>query len=228
VISTWSARSSVATASRVAPDPTADPAPPLPPADLPGRPLPIDEKPVGTPWWRLRCLAHEPLFFGPPPSKPARNRFDAPDRSFTVCYLGASEEASFVEAFLRGRGGIFEDVDLRLRAFSQIENTEALRLVQLHSEGLHKMGATAAIASGAYDASRPWSLALHNHPDQPDGISYRSRHDDGVFCAAVYERARAKLATRSTEPVLEDLDRLRRLCQRYDATILTIAGAVLT
>jgi RES domain len=223
LISSWYARSSAATASRVATSPTADPPPPSPPADLPRRPLPIDERPSGTMWWRLHLRVYSPLFFGPPPREPPRGRFDAPDGSFAVCYLGASEEASFAEAFLRVRGGIFDEADLEPRAFSQIENTETLRLVQMHGDGLHKIGATSVIASGPYMASRSWSLALHNHRDRPDGISYRSRHDDGVFCAAIYDRARAKLVTRNTEPMLHELDRLRRLCKRYDA-VMTIGG----
>jgi hypothetical protein len=215
----------VATAGRVATNPAADPAPPLPPADLPRRSLPIDEKPAGTLWWRLHLRVYGPVFFGPVPGKPPSGRFDAPDGSFTVCYLGASEEASFAEALLRGRGGIFEDHDLEPRAFSEIESTQALRLVQLHGAGLQKIGATAAIASGPYSASRIWSLALHNHPDQPDGISYRARHDDDMFCAAIYDRARAKLVARRTEPLLQDLDRLRRLWTRYDFAIMS--GGVL-
>jgi RES domain len=213
----------------VASDATADPAPPLPPADLPGRRLPIDERVAGAIWWRLHLLAHQPQFFGPLPGTPPKNRFDAPDGSFRVCYVGASEEASFVEAFLRDRfDGLFYEVDLEPRAISQLENKEALRLVQLHSEGLYKIGATAAVASGRHDLSRAWSLALHNHPERPDGISYRARHDDSVICAAVYERARAKLLTRSTEPILQDLGRLRRLSQRYGVAIVTADGALLT
>jgi RES domain len=204
----------------VAPDPDADPAPPLPPADLPRRSLPIEEKPAGTSWWRLHRLTYEPLFFGPRPGDPPKGRFDAPDGSFTICYLGASSEASFAEAFLRGRGGIFEDRDLISHAFSEIESAQPLRMAQLHGPGLLSIGATAAIASGPYKASRLWSFALHGHPDQPDGISYRARHDDDTLCAAIYERAKAKLVTRSTEPMLQDLDRLRRFSLRYGVAIV--------
>jgi hypothetical protein len=145
-----------------------------------------------------------------------------------VCYVGASEEASFVEAFLRGGGGIFDEVDLEPRAFAQIESTEPLRLVQLHGPGLHKAGVTAEVTHGnCYSMSRAWALALHNHPDQPDGISYRARHDDEVFCAAIYDRARDKVTFRSTEPMLQDLDRLKRLCHRYDA-VITVGGVLLS
>jgi hypothetical protein len=137
-----------------------------------------------------------------------------------LCYLGASEEASFAEAFLRGRRGYFEDYDLASLAFSEIESTEPLRLAQLHGAGLQRMGATAEIEHGGdYRAPRSWSLALHSHPDQPDGISYRARHDDEMFCAAIYDRARTKLVTRHIEPALQNIDRLRRLCARYDAVI---------
>ena len=106
------------------------------------------------------------------------------------------------------------------RAFREIESTQPLRMAQLHGAGLMSIGATAAIASGPYKASRLWSVALHSHPDRPDGISYRARHDDDTLCAAIYERAKAKLVTRSTEPMLHDLDRLRRLSQRYGVAIV--------
>ena len=43
--------------------------------------------------------------------------------------------------------------------------------------------------SGSYDLSQRWALAFHEHPDQPDGILYRSRHDPSRLCAAIFDRA---------------------------------------
>ena len=39
-----------------------------------------------------------------------------------------------------------------------------------------------------------WSPALGEHGDQPEGILYRSRHDDSALCVAVYDRAKDGLA----------------------------------
>ena len=38
-----------------------------------------------------------------------------------------------------------------------------------------------------YIAQR-WSRALWEHPQQPDGIIYRSRHDPSKVCAALFDR----------------------------------------
>jgi hypothetical protein len=34
---------------------------------------------------------------------------------------------------------------------------------------------------------------LWRHPDQPDGVLYRSRLDPDVKCVALYDRARSKI-----------------------------------
>jgi hypothetical protein len=205
----------------VPPDPSAEPAPPLPPADLARRPLPIEEMPAGTLWWRIHQQKHDPLFFGPLPGQPPQHRFDAPDGSFRVCYLGTSEDASFAESFFRGPGLILEEGDLELRAFSQIQNTHSLRLVQMHGPGLARLGGTAAVASGPYGVSQQWALALHNHADRPDGILYRARHDDDLFCAAVFDGPHSVLMLRCTNGVLEDRPRVNRLLARYGAIVVS-------
>jgi hypothetical protein len=160
-------------------------------------------------------------FFGPSPGQPPRSRFDAPDGSYRVCYLGLSEAASFAESFLRGPGLVLVEDDLESRAFSLILNTNRLRLVQMYGAGLAKLGATAAVASGSYEVSQEWGLALNGHPDQPDGILYRARHDDDVFCAAIFDRASAILTLTASEPILADRVRLQRLLVRYGAILIS-------
>jgi RES domain len=207
----------------VPPDPSDEPAPPLPPADLQRRRLPLEDVPAGTEWWRIHRKIHDPLFFSPPTGYPPAGRFDASDGSFRVCYLGSSAEVSFAETFLRGPVPdlILAQSDLEQRALSRIENTQSLRLVQLHGPGLVKMSATSAVASGWYSVSRPWSLAFHMHSDEPDGIVYRSRHDDDALCAAVYDRARTKLMLKQTQSMSEDALLLERLAERWGLSIIS-------
>jgi hypothetical protein len=82
------------------------------------------------------------------------------------------------------------------------------------------MTATSAVAGGSYSVSRPWALALHTHSDGPDGIVYRSRHDDDSLCAAVYDRARTKLILKQTQSLSEDAFLLDRLAERYGFSIV--------
>ena len=72
------------------------------------------------------------------------------------------------------------------------------------------------MASGSdYEASQLWSRALWEHPDKPDGILYRSRHDDSALCVAVYNRAKDGLAVIRDESLAEDAQQLARLLKRY-------------
>ena len=89
-------------------------------------------------------------------------------------------------------------------------------MIPLHGSGLAQLGVTAEAASGGrYDTSRRWSRALWDHPDRPDGIVYRSRHDDSAFSIALYDRARNRLRLASDRSLIEDLDLLSGLLKRY-------------
>ena len=60
-----------------------------------------------------------------------------------------------------------------------------------------------------------WSPALGEHGDQPEGILYRSRHDDSALCVAVYDRAKDGLAIVQDRSLAEDPQQLTRLLRRY-------------
>ncbi len=64
-----------------------------------------------------------------------------------------------------------------------------LRLVDLTGPALSQIGADGRLTTGRYDISQQWALALHQHPEQPDGLLYRSRHDPSQLCAAIFDRA---------------------------------------
>lgn len=176
---------------------------PLPTADLPSRELPLATLEPGT----VLVRVHWPdraLFFGPRTGDRPRHRFDDPDGQFGVCYLAASIAGAFVETFLReGREPLIAERELRMRQLSRIRVTAALRVVECHGRGLSRLGTTSAVASGAYSRSRAWSGALHRHPSAPDGIRYRSRHDDSEFCLALFDRAASRLQVDDTIALLD-------------------------
>jgi hypothetical protein len=177
-------------------------APPLPPADLDARELPIHLTPSATILHRVHASGFGALFFGPAPGKPPRGRWDAPDGEFGVCYLAEEAHVGFAETFLREPGvTLIEEADMASRSLARIEARRDLRLAAVHGAGLARIGATAAVCSGAYSVSRAWALALHRHPDAPDGIRYRARHDDDGFAIALFDRAADAVAELGNAPL---------------------------
>ena len=182
--------------------------PPLPPRDLRKRLLPIHRVPAGTQLYRIHPADRLPIFFGPQVGEPPRNRWDAPGGEFGVCYLAEQPWTAFAETFLRVPERMtVEEVDLETRSVARVLAMRELRLAALHGHGLRRLGATAAVCSGPYSVSRAWSLALHGHPEKPDGIRYRARHDDDGFAIALFDRASRAVAPRDTaaltHPALE-------------------------
>jgi hypothetical protein len=114
---------------------------------------------------------------------------------------------AFAETLLRNVGNtlLSEEDDIKPRACASYGLARPLRAVHFHSHGLPRMGATANVcACESYDYPLPqaWSAALYHHPDRPDAILYRSRHDDGALCLAVFDRAADALGTPALEPDL--------------------------
>jgi hypothetical protein len=82
------------------------------------------------------------------------------------------------------------------------------------------IGANASVTSGVdYSCSKRWSLALYNHPAQPDGILYRATHDNNGLAVALFDRAGNALDAGTTAPLLSDLVLLGRILERYKASI---------
>jgi hypothetical protein len=145
------------------------------------------------------------------------HRFDDPEGDFRVCYFGTSLEVCFAETFLRNPPvRILALDDLADRSIATVEVRRELRLVPLHGSNLARLGITAEVASGGdYQSSQLWSRALWEHADQPDGMFYRSRHDDSALCVAVYDRAKDSLAVTGNQPLTGDAQQLASLLKRY-------------
>jgi len=117
-----------------------------------------------------------------------------------VLYLAADAPGAFIETFGRQPGRlIVTTTELARRSLSiiTVRSRRALRLVDLSGAGLAKIGADSRLTSGSYDVSQVWALALYEHPEQPDGLLFRSRHDPSRLCAAIFDRAEDALDARS-------------------------------
>jgi hypothetical protein len=53
-----------------------------------------------------------------------------------------------------------------------------------------------------YRTTALWSRALHDHPDQSDGIIYRSWHNPRFKCLALFDRRQTDLAVSNSEPLM--------------------------
>jgi hypothetical protein len=176
--------------------------PPLPPGDLHHRPLPLRE--LGAELlWRIHRRVHDPYFFGPPAGAQPTGRWDAPAGQFGVCYLALGDPRfAFAETLLRGPSSIVNESAVAERGLARFEIVAPLRLVAMHGPALIPLGATAAVSSGPHEFSRTWALALHEHPDRPDGILYRMRHDDDGFGITLFDRARHRIRFHSGRDLL--------------------------
>jgi hypothetical protein len=183
---------------------------------LPKR-LPLSVVSVGSRWMRIHAHVSDALWFGPDTGRRPVHRFDDPNGQFRVCYFGTTLEVCFAETFLRNppvRIVALDDLDGR--SVATVEVRRALRLVPIHGSNLARLGVTAELAAGSdYVGSQLWSRALWEHIDQPDGILYRSRHDDSALCVAVYDRAKDGLAIVGDDSLTEDSRLLARLLGRY-------------
>jgi hypothetical protein len=162
---------------------------PDPPPDLAQRSLPIQ---IGqAPWYRLNPSQYSTAFFF---DRSGNGRFDGPHQGYGILYVGEDEYTTFIECYGRTHGarGVSE-VALRQRNLFRILSTTELQLVDLTGNGLVKLGTDARLTSGDYLKARLWAKAIYEHPQQVDGIRYRSRHDADRICCGLFNRALPQL-----------------------------------
>jgi hypothetical protein len=138
----------------------------------------------------------DPAFF----SRGALHRFDAPGGSFGVCYLGTTLDCCLLEVLLPRR---HPGTTARVLTLAQLRHyyvaictvIQPLLLAHLADDGLAQAGIDQRITGGDdYDLSQAWAAAIHTHDVNVDGIFYPSRHHNGLYSVALFERVRNKVA----------------------------------
>jgi hypothetical protein len=182
---------------------------PAPPSDLHDHPLPLRTTPG--PWVRLHRRTHSARFFG----RSGLNRFDAPHGEYGILYAAEDDFCAFVEVFgdpLDRR--ILSHADLSKYYLSQVRATKPLKLVDLAQGRLRQ--ADARLTSGDdYNLSQAWALALWTHPDEPDGILWRPRHDPSKESVGLFDRAQRRIRTRRLRRLTSDVARLAMILDHY-------------
>jgi hypothetical protein len=181
-----------ATVSTVPPSAAAPGPHPDPPRDLAIRPLPLTILRTGTSWTRIYPLAFSPDYF----DTSDRHRLNAPAGQFGTLYAGNDDACAFIETFGRDLDlRVVAHSDLATRGRSRVEIRRELRVVDLTGPGLAQIRADGRLTTGDYRVAQKWSLAMHQHPDEPDGLIWPSRFDPSRVCLAVYDRARTSIQT---------------------------------
>jgi hypothetical protein len=171
---------------------------PPPPADLATRKLPLVT--ISGDLFRIHRTIHNWRYFG----RNKCERFDDPLGVFGVLYGSTTAEAAFAEVFLRQLAKMsVAQVDLQARAISTF-NARPLRCVELTGSGLRKLSCDNRISTEKpYQTTSLWSRALFLHPQRPDGLVYRSRHNPRFRCLALFDRCDTKLTEVRFEPLMD-------------------------
>jgi len=146
---------------------------PGPPADLAVRRIKLVK------WSQLLFRTHG-IHRGPLSSgSSGLNRFDAPDGSYMVIYLGCDPFCAFIETFAHAAGTrAVTTTALKAKAITELRPARPILLVDLTESGsLVRIGADARLFAAEYTASQRWAKALHDHPAQAHGLLYPSRLD---------------------------------------------------
>ena len=178
--------------------------------------------------FRLTGARHpDPAYFG----RRMISRFDAPDGSFSVCYLGTSLDCCFLEVFSPERdphtGHLFITATQLGEHYAAVARTiRPLRLAYLADDSLAGLGVDQRLTGGDdYRLSRRWAQAIHAHAGMVDGIFYATRHHNQLYAVALFERARdavefrrwGTLGDRSIGDLWVEMD---RILQRFGIAML--------
>ena len=197
-----------------------DGAAPLPPDWLDNVSLPIISIAPRSNLYRVHAKHNDPVFFGPGAGKPPAYRFDPASGAFGVLYAAPHPDAAMIETLLRNPLRLTVDYKaIESRALSILKAGRDIRLVQAYGDGLSKLGTTAALSTGPYEACALWSDALYRHPDAPDGILYASRHNPEALCVALFKKADCGLEAHNTVPLTDMLIDIGALLDRHGKSI---------
>jgi hypothetical protein len=139
---------------------------------------------------RVHRKAQNAIFFGPNPGKPPQNRFDAPSGQYRVLYTARRLEGAFVETLLRHPiHRIVKREFIEERMWTPLRLERAVTLAKIMDEGLLFHGVDASVSAiDDYSLSRKLALALYEDFPSLDGLAYRSRHNNGEICYALFDR----------------------------------------
>lgn len=193
---------------------------PDPPSDLADRSPLLYKLEPGTILSRIHRRDKGPVFFG----RTGGDRFDSPNGSFGVLYVGMDESCAFVETFLQDTGiRVVSRHELEQRHLAHLELTMPLVVIDLsHSGALARIGADSRLFSGSHAIAQRWSTALRDHATKPAGLLYPARHDPARNACALYDLPESALRVTRVGSLLEPKRAtvLADILDRYDLGLI--------
>lgn len=158
-------------------------------ADFPGG-VEVEELALGQAIARVHRLGQGAIFFGPSPGAPPANRFDAPAGEYRTLYAAENLEGGFVETLLRlPSGRIVRRAFVDARGWSALTLRRTLNLALVRDNGLARIGVDASVTTtDDYAVSGRLARRLYQAYPLLDGLSYRSKHNNGEVCYAIFDR----------------------------------------
>jgi hypothetical protein len=182
--------------------------------------LPIDVVSARTSLYRVHRSTFPPIFFGPGPGAPPTYRFDSASGAFGVLYAASDFACALVETLARNPlRRMVAEADITSRAVSVLRSRRDLRVVRLHGAGLQRLGLDNSISTGPYAPCGAWSDALFAHPDAPDGLVFRSRHDPDRLCLALFERPDVEFDAEPPAPLVDRLAEVASILDLYGKSV---------
>ncbi len=154
-----------------------------------------------------------------------QSRFAAPDKSFQLVYLARNIATAIAETVVRDRfegkvRRILDITELTDWAASEVSATDPLKVIDLRTTGLLKLGvSTDAARAKRQESGRRLSKALYDR-FAIDGVLYSSRLTSAE-CVAVYDRA---VATKLVSTPAVDLVRHRELTDALKSIDVSVRG----
>jgi hypothetical protein len=179
--------------------------------------LPVSE--IDREWYRSHPSRRDPIYFG----RNRAYRFDAPSGDYGVLYVGADPYVTFIESFqIAGLRPAITESKLKERSLSRIRVSRPVRLVNLAESGaLTRIGADARIFTATYTVSQRWSEALRNHPESPDGVLYRPRHDPARLAAALFDQIAEEVTAETVGSWLDQKSILAEVLDTYGVALVS-------
>ncbi len=170
---------------------------PEPSLDLSSIELPI--KIIHDLLWRIHQSNFNAIFFG----KTRANRFDAPDRSFGVMYLGLDAYSCFTETFGQQTGNNFVTLEeLSKNSIAKIKMHRAVKLIDITGAGLARIRADNRLTTGPHALAQRWAKAIYNHREKVDGLYYRTCHDPSWYSIALFDRLEKSIEVVNSMPLI--------------------------
>lgn len=110
--------------------------------------------------------------------------------------------------------------DLIQRCWSRIRFTRPLQLVDLTGAGARRIGLDGRISTADHAWAQRWALAIWQHPEKPDGIRYRARHDLSRSAVAVFDRAAPVVRATRIGRLTDDPARLGEILDVYSFALI--------